>query len=188
MESSESCNLRFEDLRISYTNLINKAHRRKSDLKDQYYFNCTCDRCNIDKSEHACVITKTTLQLNELAKEGSLLCRNCKSCIPVGTQQGKYIHHLQNIYLFKCNSTKLTIYCNLSSFIEEYNNGSASCKQCGYKTSPEQIKKHKQYTQEMISTIIENRGGHPEPMEQVILSTVIVFESKLNYIILTSTI
>ena len=100
LESSESCNLRFEDLRISYTNLINKAQRRKSDLKDQYYFNCTCDRCNIDKSELSCVITKTTLQLNELAKEGSLLCRNCKSCIPVGTQQGKYIYHLQNIYLF----------------------------------------------------------------------------------------
>ena len=92
LESSESCNLRFEDLRISYTNLINKAQRRKSDLKDQYYFNCTCDRCNIDKSELSCVITKTTLQLNELAKEGSLLCRNCKSCIPVGTQQGKYIY------------------------------------------------------------------------------------------------
>ena len=89
LESSESCNLRFEDLRISYTNLINKAQRRKSDLKDQYYFNCTCDRCNIDKSELSCVITKTTLQLNELAKEGSLLCRNCESCIPVGTQQGK---------------------------------------------------------------------------------------------------
>ena len=104
LESSESCNLRFEDLRISYTNLINKAQRRKSDLKDQYYFNCTCDRCNIDKSELSCVITKTTLQLNELAKEGSLLCRNCKSCIPVGTQQGKYIYHLQNIYLFTINN------------------------------------------------------------------------------------
>ena len=86
--------------------------------------------------------------------------------------------YLQYLSIIECNSTKLTIYCNLSSFIEEYNNGSASCKQCGYKTSPEQIKKHKQYTQEMISTIIENRGGHPEPMEQVILSTVIVFESK----------
>ena len=97
-ESSKSRNLRFDDLRISYTNLINKAQRRKSDLKDQYYFNCTCDRCNIDKSELACVITKTTLQLNELAKEGSLLCRNCKGCIPVGSHQGNDKYYVRNIF------------------------------------------------------------------------------------------
>ena len=71
-----------------------------------------------------------------------------------------------------------TIYFNLSSFIEEYDYGSASCKDCGYKTPQEQIKKHKQYTNEVISTIIENRGGHPEPLEQVIPTTVIVVKRK----------
>ena len=42
------------------------------------------------------------------------------------------------------------------------------CKNCNFKIPPEQIKKHKQYTKEMVSTIVENRGGHPEPLEQVI--------------------
>ena len=98
LESRESCNIRFEDLRISYTNLINKAQRRKSDLKDQYYFNCTCDKCNIDKSEFSSVITKNTLKLNELAKEGSLLCRNCKGCIPVGSHQGNDKYYARNIF------------------------------------------------------------------------------------------
>jgi hypothetical protein len=29
------------------------------------------------------------------------------------------------------------------------------------------IKKYKQHTKDVISTIVENRGGHPEPLDQV---------------------
>ena len=42
-----------------------------------------------------------------------------------------------------------------------------SCENCNKKLSTEQIKKHKQLTNEVISTVVENRGGHPEPLEQV---------------------
>ena len=91
-----------------------------------------------------------------------------------------YTNCISNCILFERNPTQSTIHFNFSSFIEEYDYGSASCKLCGYKTPPEQIKKHKQYTKEVISTVIENRGGHPEPLEQVISTTVIIVKRNLD--------
>lgn len=135
-DQTESCNIKFEDLRISYTNLINKSKRRKDDLKEQYYFNCSCEMCfpkSIDASNKT---VNSSFQI-ERAKEGSLLCQNCSGCVLICSTKGDS----------DCDTTP-------------------SCENCNKKISTEQIKKHKQLTNEVISTVVENRGGHPEPLEQ----------------------
>ena len=77
----------FNDLRISYTNLINKTSRRKQDLKEQYYFECTCGNCAVQ--EYQGTIPATACDEMELAKQGSLLCPNCKNCVFVPSNSGK---------------------------------------------------------------------------------------------------
>ena len=77
----------FNDLRISYTNLINQTCQRKQELKEQYYFDCSCIKCDINE----CVgsISSKPIREIELAKEGSLMCPNCKNCVLIPSNPGK---------------------------------------------------------------------------------------------------
>ena len=85
-ENNSKC-VSFNDLRISYTNLINKTCQRKQELKEQYYFDCSCIKCDINKSVGP--ILSNAIREIELAKEGSLMCPNCKNCVIIPSNPGK---------------------------------------------------------------------------------------------------
>ena len=84
-------NVRFDDLRISYTNLIEKTSVRKQNLKEQYYFDCNCIKCNRkEEINFPGVDQNVALYEMELAKEGSLMCHACRNCIVIPKTSGKY--------------------------------------------------------------------------------------------------
>ena len=74
----------FNDLRISYTNLLNTTKQRQIELREQYYFDCACIKCFRDnKFGDRQVASNLKHQEIELAKEGSLICINCKNYIAI---------------------------------------------------------------------------------------------------------
>ena len=102
---NEQENWKFESIRISYTNLIDKTSKRKQDLQEQYYFECTCIRCSSDKENNSDGKgPNTTFHQMELAKESSLMCHNCSNCVILGSSSGKIKCHrtqvprLRNIF------------------------------------------------------------------------------------------
>jgi hypothetical protein len=84
---NKSQSFSFNDLRISYTNLINKTCQRKRELKEQYYFNCSCIKCGINETPESTSLT--AIREIEQAKEGSMMCPNCQNCVLILPTSGK---------------------------------------------------------------------------------------------------
>lgn len=68
---SESPCEKFSDLRISYLSVIKDTEQRKKSLREQYYFDCTCEACTIDPD-----------RVNDL-KLACVRCPACQEAIPV---------------------------------------------------------------------------------------------------------
>ena len=65
-------------------NLINTTKQRQTELREQYYFDCACIKCFRDnKFGDRQVASNLKHQEVELAKEGSLICINCKNYIAI---------------------------------------------------------------------------------------------------------
>ena len=83
-ERDQSGPFKFEDIKISYTNLIHKAKQRKKYLREQYYFDCTCNNCTLSQDKIGREVDQNmTVHEIEMVKHGSVKCHNCKECIAV---------------------------------------------------------------------------------------------------------
>jgi len=58
----------FKDIRIAYTNILASTEDRRKALKEQYYFECTCTKCQSGEKDD---------------EKRSLICQNCQGCVPI---------------------------------------------------------------------------------------------------------
>ena len=65
----------FDQIRISYTNLIDTAEMRKEKLAQQYYFTCKCKKCDDDQEEE-----KSVLQCPACLGNVPLTLARCRQC------------------------------------------------------------------------------------------------------------
>ncbi len=63
--------LDFADVRISYCSLLSTREKRQKDLREQYYFDCTCEECS--EGDNA----------KEALKAAALRCSGCPSAVPM---------------------------------------------------------------------------------------------------------
>ena len=68
----------FDDLRISYTNLLDTKETRREKLAQQYYFSCQCRKCEQEKDGEKSVLECPKCQGNVPLTNSEYKCQHCQ--------------------------------------------------------------------------------------------------------------
>ena len=68
----------FDDLRISYTNLLDTKETRREKLAQQYYFSCQCCKCEQEKDGEKSVLECPKCQGNVPLTNSEYKCQHCQ--------------------------------------------------------------------------------------------------------------